>query len=76
MQGCVYPYRHIPPAAEHGYDRSKFGLPENALTLGAFVTLLKLSTRCLAIWRSVLERLPMAYLVFSPLSAEAPSLIT
>jgi predicted O-linked N-acetylglucosamine transferase (SPINDLY family) len=71
MQGCVYPYRHIPPALDHGYDRSRLGLPENAVTLGAFVTLLKLSTRCLAIWRTVLERLPMAYLVFSPLSAEA-----
>lgn len=71
MQGCVYPYRHIPPAQDHGYDRSKLGLPENAVTLGAFVTLLKLSTRCLAIWRAVLERLPMAYLVFSPLSVEA-----
>ena len=71
MQGCVYPYRHIPPAQDHGYDRSKLGLPENALTLGAFVTLMKLSPRCLTIWRAVLERLPMAYLVFSPLSVEA-----
>lgn len=71
MQGCVYPYRHIPPAQGHGYDRSKLGLPVNAVTLGAFVTLLKLSARCLALWRTVLERLPMAYLVFSPLSAEA-----
>jgi len=71
MQGCVYPYRHIPPARDHGYDRSKLGLPENAVILGAFVTLLKLSPRCLAVWRMVLERLPMAYLVFSPLSAEA-----
>lgn len=71
MQGCVYPYRHIPPARDHGYDRSKLGLPVNAVTLGAFVTLLKLSTRCLEMWRLVLERLPMAYLVFSPLSAEA-----
>ncbi|MHB9102873.1 MAG: O-linked N-acetylglucosamine transferase, SPINDLY family protein, partial [Sulfuricella sp.] len=71
MQGCVYPYRHIPPAQDHGYDRSQMGLPENALTLGAFVTLLKLSPRCLTIWRAVMERLPLAYLVFSPLSAEA-----
>lgn len=71
MQGCVYPYRHIPSARDHGYDRSKLGLPANAVTLGAFVTLLKLSPRCLAVWSTVLERLPMAYLVFSPLSAEA-----
>lgn len=71
MQGCVYPYRHIVPAREHAYERSKLGLPGDAVTLGAFVTLLKLSTRCLSIWRAVLERLPKAYLVFSPLSAEA-----
>lgn len=71
MQGCVYPYRHIPPARDHDYDRSRLGLPEDAVTLGAFVTLLKLSPRCLAIWRAVLERLPMAYLVFSPFSPEA-----
>jgi len=71
MQGCVYPYRHIPPARDHGYDRNKLGLPENAVTLGAFVTLMKLSTRCLEVWRAVLESLPMAYLVFSPLNAEA-----
>lgn len=71
MRGCVYPYRHIPPALDHGYDRNKLGLPKDAVVLGAFVTLLKLSTRCLAVWRTVMERLPMAYLVFSPLSAEA-----
>ncbi len=71
MRGCVYPYRHIPPAQNHGYERSKLGLPENAVALAAFVTLMKLSTRCLAIWRAILERLPMAYLVFSPFSAEA-----
>lgn len=71
IEGCIYPYRHIPPALDHAYDRSRLGLPVNAVTLGAFVTLLKLSTRCLSIWRAVLERLPMAYLVFSPLSLEA-----
>lgn len=71
MQGCVYPYRHIHSAPDHGYDRSKLGLPANAVTLGAFVTLLKLSPRCLAVWRAVLERLPLARLVFSPFSAEA-----
>ena len=71
MAGCVYPYRHIAPASDHGYARSQLGLPQGAVTLGAFVTLLKLSSRCLEIWRAVLERLPQAYLVFSPLTAEA-----
>ena len=71
MQGCVYPYRQISPAQGHGYERSKLGLPENAVILAVFVTLLKLSPRCLTVWRAVLERLPTAYLAFSPLSAEA-----
>jgi predicted O-linked N-acetylglucosamine transferase (SPINDLY family) len=71
MKGCVYPYRHIPPAGTQGCARAKLGLPEGAVTLGAFVTLMKLSARCLAVWRDVLERVPNAYLVFSPLSTEA-----
>lgn len=71
MAGCVYPYRQIPPSEQVAYERSSLGLPEQAVTLGAFVTLMKLSPRCLAVWRSVLEKLPLAYLVFSPLRPQA-----
>ena len=35
--------------------------------LAAFVTPLKLSRRCLKLWRDVLERIPRAWLAFSPL---------
>ncbi|MDP2827015.1 MAG: tetratricopeptide repeat protein [Sulfuricellaceae bacterium] len=71
MEGCVYPYRRIPAAEQHAYNRQSLGLPDQAVSLGAFVTLMKLSPRCLQIWRSVLEKLPLAYLVFSPLRPQA-----
>lgn len=71
MQGCVYPYRHIEAATEAGMDRASLGIAEEAVTLGAFVTLLKLSPRCLSLWQTVLQRLPQAVLLFSPLSEEA-----
>jgi len=70
MAGCVYPYRHIAPAAgAPGYDRGTLGLAPDAVVIGAFVNSLKLSRRCLALWRDVLGRLPSARLAFSPVSA-------
>jgi len=71
MQGCVFPYRHIAPASQHNYQRTKLGIKKNAIVLGAFVTLIKLSPRCLALWRRVLEALPNAVLAFSPHNIEA-----
>ena len=38
--------------------------------LGEFVTAQKLSPRCLALWRAILDRVPRAVLLFSP-SAES-----
>ena len=69
MQGCVYPYRHVAPAAEHGYRRDRLGIPADAVLIAAFVNPMKLSRRCLALWRQVLERVPRALLGLSPLSA-------
>ncbi|CAH1903940.1 Protein O-GlcNAc transferase [Candidatus Nitrotoga sp. HW29] len=71
MQGCIFPYRHIAPASQHNYQRTKLGIKKNAIVLGAFVTLMKLSPRCLALWRRVLEALPNAVLAFSPPNLEA-----
>ncbi len=69
MAGCVYPYRHIEPAPRpHGYDRTALGLAPDAVVIGAFVNSLKLSRRCLALWRDVLGRLPAARLAFSPVN--------
>ena len=41
---------------------------------GAFVSLLKLSPRCLALWREILERVPGSVLAFSPGSASEHAL--
>ncbi|HET7261396.1 MAG TPA: tetratricopeptide repeat protein [Casimicrobiaceae bacterium] len=43
------------------------------VVIGAFVTPLKLSQRCLALWREVLQRIPQAVLAFSPLDARTES---
>ncbi len=70
MDGCAYPYRHVAPAAVHPYDRAALGIAADTIVIGAFVTAWKLSRRCLALWREVLERLPRARLAFSPRAAE------
>ncbi|MEP7275191.1 MAG: tetratricopeptide repeat protein [Betaproteobacteria bacterium] len=69
MAGCVYPYRHVEPADVASLTRETLGIARDAIVLGAFVTGLKLSRRCLALWRDVLARLPQARLAFSPLNA-------
>ena len=66
MDGCVYPYRHVAPAATHPFDRGPLGIPADAVLIGAFVSPLKLSRRCLMLWRDVLARIPRARLAFSP----------
>jgi len=65
MEGCVYPYRHIEPAATL-YTREQAGIAADAVVIGAFVTPLKLSQRCLELWREVMRRVPTAILAFSP----------
>jgi len=66
MAGCVYPYRHVAPAATHPFHRKPLGIAEDAVVIGAFVNPLKLSRRCLRLWRDVLERVPKAVIAFSP----------
>ena len=66
MDGCVYPYRHVAPAAEHPFQRAALGIAADAVVIGAFVSPLKLSRRCLVLWREVLARIPRARLAFSP----------
>jgi predicted O-linked N-acetylglucosamine transferase (SPINDLY family) len=70
MEGCVYPYRRIEPAAQHPFHRSELGLAPDAVVIGAFVNPLKLSRRCLALWREILVRVPRAVLAVSPRSHE------
>jgi len=71
IEGCVYPYRHIVPAAAHPYRRDRLGIDADAVVIAAFVNPMKLSRRCLALWRDVLERIPRALLAISPLSSGA-----
>jgi predicted O-linked N-acetylglucosamine transferase (SPINDLY family) len=71
MAGCVYPYRHIAPAAEHPFHRDRLNIRRDAMVIGAFVNPLKLSRRCLSLWREVMDRARHALLAISPLSPEA-----
>jgi predicted O-linked N-acetylglucosamine transferase (SPINDLY family) len=66
MEGCVYPFRHVTAAAEHPFHRATLGILSDAVVIGAFVNPLKLSRRCLRLWREVLDRIPRARLAFSP----------
>ncbi len=68
MNGSVYPYRHIEPAQGRSLRRETFGLAADAVVIGAFVSGLKLSRRCLTLWREVLLRVPKAQIAFSPLN--------
>jgi len=74
MEGCVYPYRHIAAATSHPFHRLALGIPDDAIVIGAFVSGLKLSRRCLSLWREVLERVPRAKLAFSPVNPAARAL--
>ena len=60
MDGCVFPFRHVAPAERHPFDRTALRIPADAVVIGAFVNPLKLSRRCLRLWRDVLERSPRA----------------
>ena len=66
MAGCVYPFRRMTAAAEHPFHRRSAGLGDDAFVIGAFVKAMKLSRRCLDLWREVLARIPRARLAFSP----------
>jgi predicted O-linked N-acetylglucosamine transferase (SPINDLY family) len=70
MDGCVYPYRHVAPAASHPFDREQMQISVDRIVIGAFVNPQKLSQRCLSLWREVLEKLPDALFAISPLSRE------
>ena len=67
MEGCVYPYRHIAPAGAHPFHRAAFGIVPETVVFGAFVTAMKLSRRCVTLWREILTKVPHAKLAFSPL---------
>ncbi len=68
MDGCVYPYRHVERAPTHPFAREALGIAADTVVIGAFVSGLKLTRRCLSLWREVLVRVPQAKLAFSPVN--------
>ena len=66
MDGCVFPFRRVDPAPSHPFQRAALGIAADTVVIGAFVNPLKLSRRCLALWRDVLNAIPRAKLAFSP----------
>jgi predicted O-linked N-acetylglucosamine transferase (SPINDLY family) len=62
---CVLPVRRVAPAAQ-GPSRAELGIDPAAFAFGVFVSLRKLSPRCLGLWRAILDRVPKGVLAFSP----------
>ena len=65
LAGCVLPVRRVTPAAKT-VPREALGLDPRAVVFGTFVDLRKLSSRCLTLWRTILDRVPRGVLAFSP----------
>jgi predicted O-linked N-acetylglucosamine transferase (SPINDLY family) len=69
IDACVLPVCRIAPAVGNAASRRTLGIEPDQVAFGVFVGLYKLSARCLALWRRVLERVPATLLLFSPLNA-------
>ncbi|MEO8565388.1 MAG: tetratricopeptide repeat protein [Betaproteobacteria bacterium] len=66
LDRCVLPFRRIAAAPEAPVTRAELGLAEAATVFGVFVSLLKLSPRCLFLWKRILDAVPHGVLAFSP----------
>jgi predicted O-linked N-acetylglucosamine transferase (SPINDLY family) len=62
---CVLSVRRVAPAPTT-VPREAIGIDREAVLFGTFVDLRKLSSRCLTLWRAILDRVPHAVLAFSP----------
>ena len=65
LESCVLPVRRVAPSAD-APAREALGIDPDAVVFGVFVSLNKLSPRCLSSWRAILERVPQSILAFSP----------
>jgi predicted O-linked N-acetylglucosamine transferase (SPINDLY family) len=65
LETCVLPVRRVAPARD-APSREVLDLAPGAIVFGVFVSLLKLSPRCLRLWHSILDRVPQGVLLFSP----------
>jgi predicted O-linked N-acetylglucosamine transferase (SPINDLY family) len=70
MDACVLPLRRVAAAPDAGLTRAALRLPEDATVYGAFVGVQKISRRCAAAWRRILDAVPGAVLAFSPVNDE------
>jgi predicted O-linked N-acetylglucosamine transferase (SPINDLY family) len=70
MAGCVYPFRAVAPAEARALTREALRIPPDAFVIGAFVTPMKLSRRCLTLWKEIADRVPQARFAFSPQRAD------
>ena len=67
LNTCVFPFVRVTPSDADPVPGGNPAL-QGKFVFAAFTNELKLSPRCLAVWRRVLEALPEAVLLFSPLS--------
>jgi protein O-GlcNAc transferase len=65
MDGCCYPVPKYPLPTQ-GVTKADLNL-ETSVTIGAFYTYMKLSERCVKLWKRVLDEIPNGVLLFSPL---------
>lgn len=66
LDGCVLPFRRVAPAMAATVTREALGVGPETTVFGVFVSLLKLSPRCLGLWRRILDAVPGSVLAFSP----------
>ena len=74
LDGCLLPFRRVAPAPQPPVTRGELGLADDATVFGVFVSLLKLSPRCLELWRRILDAVPGSVLAFSPRQATQQAL--
>jgi protein O-GlcNAc transferase len=65
MDGCCYPVPKYPLPTQ-GVTKADLNL-ETSVTIGAFYSYMKLSERCVKLWKRVLDEIPNGVLLFSPL---------
>ncbi len=75
LDGCLFPFTHVESTAE---DNAKYRRQpvshdtpghDQEFVFATFVNVLKMSPRCLAAWRQIMDAVPKAVLAFSPVYA-------
>ena len=66
LDACVLPFRRVAASPVDAVTRAGLGIAPQAVVFGTFVSMVKLSPRCLDLWRRILDELPGSVLAFSP----------